>query len=111
MTKEKVKSYLEHMLEMMAIEPPESLLDERDIKEWEDEHSKIRETLEFSLIAVEMQIPKKPTHMVDCRRSTIQTLDFDRIYQCSNCHAIVKEEWNYCTLCGQKLDWEEGEIK
>lgn len=53
MNNEKAKSYLKHMLEMMATEPPENLTSERDIKEWEDEHSKIRETLELSLDALE----------------------------------------------------------
>lgn len=63
----------------------------------------INEAICVATESMEKQIPKKPTHMIDCRRSTRQTLDFDRIYQCSNCHAIVKEEWNYCTLCGQRL--------
>ena len=67
--------------------------------------------IDIAIESMEKQIPKKPMHTVDvdCRRSTRQTLDFDRIYQCRNCHAIVKEEWNYCTLCGQRLYIEEDE--
>jgi hypothetical protein len=53
MIMQEAKGYLEHMLRTMAVEPPENLTDIRDIKEWEDEHSKVRDTLEISLSAIE----------------------------------------------------------
>ena len=53
MTVQEAKEYLEYMLEMMADEPPTNLTDIRDIKEWEDEHSKVRNTLEISLSSLE----------------------------------------------------------
>ena len=102
MTLEKSKSYLMHMLAMMAIEPPKDLIDERDIKEWEDEHSKIRETLECSLSAVEKQIPKKIVnrgqgHEAECL--------------CPNCGKYLGDDadWTYdqtkyCSNCGQALE-------
>lgn len=56
MTNQKAKEYLEHMLWCMSDEPPNNLTDERDIKEWEDEHRNIRNALEVAIIAIEKQI-------------------------------------------------------
>ena len=115
MKEEKAKEYLEHMLWCMGDEPPENLTDERDIKEWEDEHRNIREALEVSIEALEKQIPKKHYK----QQVMIDFVDYqaeEDCYECPNCDSFLgyvdecKEESyqdNYCPNCGQKLDWNE----
>lgn len=111
LTEQRAKGYLKHMLDMMADEPPENLTDERDIKEWEDEHKNIRETLETSLVAVEKQIEKKPDLWGDGYADGVLVYD---MYDCPNCgkqYELDYEQYDYCPNCGQKLDWTvlEGE--
>lgn len=65
----------------------------------------LKETLEEAL---EKQILKKPTHKTESHPISPTTVNFETVYQCRNCHSIVKGEWNFCTLCGQAIDWEEG---
>lgn len=94
------------MLNMMADEPPESLSDEHDIKEWEDEHKNIRETLEISLIAVKKQIAKKPDLWGDGYSNGELVYD---MYDCPNCgkhYELDYEQYDCCPNCGQKMKWE-----
>lgn len=103
MKEQKALEYLEHMLNMMAKEPPENLINERDIKEWEDEHNNIRETLEVSLVAVKKQIPKKP-------KLVTRADGIIKFYPCPCCSTSEKNisvypKQKYCVECGQKLDW------
>lgn len=115
MTEQRAKDYLEHMLNMMAKEPPENLTDERDIKEWEDEHNSIRETLKVSLVAVEKQIPKKP---ITKEMPYSEDIGFNDEYYCPTCGSFVgygaegmnePEQMKYCNECGQHIarDWSE----
>lgn len=64
--------------------------------------------LKVAIESMEKQIPKKPTHKTESHPISPTTVNFETVYQCRNCHSIVKEEWNFCTLCGQAIDWEEG---
>lgn len=48
--------------------------------------------------ALEKQIPKKP-----------KTDDRYIMYICPCCNDFIKVNHNYCTNCGQKLDWSDGE--
>ena len=56
MTKLKAIQMLEHMIQCMGDEPPENLKNPRDIKEWEDEHNKIRKTFELSIECIKESI-------------------------------------------------------
>ena len=103
MTEQKANEYLKHMLWCMGNEPPENLTDERDIKEWEDEHRHIRETFEVAIQALEKQIPKKPQLIT-------RTGGIIKFYPCPTCSTSEKYEpvypkQKYCVECGQKLDW------
>lgn len=105
LTEQRAKDYLKHMLDMMADEPPENLTDERDIKEWEDEHKNIRETLETSLVAVEKQIAKKPDLWGDGYSDGELVYD---MYDCPNCgksFELYYEQTKCCKECGQRFDW------
>ena len=64
-------------------------------------------TVEELKEAMEKQVAKKPTHHTETHPISSTTVNFEKIYQCENCHSIVKEEWNFCTLCGQALKWGE----
>lgn len=48
--------------------------------------------------AIEKQIPKKP-----------KTDDRYIMYICPCCNDFIKVNHNYCTNCGQRLDWESDE--
>jgi hypothetical protein len=56
MTKSRAIEMLEHMLWCMGDEPPHNLTNPRDVKEWEDEHKKIRETFEVSIKCIKESI-------------------------------------------------------
>ena len=63
------------------------------------------EMAEFKVIAIEaiqMQIPKKPI----CREQGT-TLILNGV--CPKCSNVVHAYDNYCSFCGNKLDW--GDIK
>jgi len=36
-------------------------------------------------------------------------IGMDRDKDCPNCNRGVAEEWNYCPMCGEKLNEEERE--
>ena len=58
-----------------------------------------KELMEITVEALEKQIPKKPNKVVKRPNG--------KYGECPVCnHKILKE--NYCSRCGQKLDWEEG---
>ena len=54
--------------------------------------------MEMIVQALEKQIPKKP-----------KTDDRYIMYICPCCNDFIKVNHNYCTNCGQKLDWESDE--
>ena len=59
------------------------------------------EEIDVAIEALEKQIPKKPIMIKD----TAETY-----YICSECEMEVdKFDDNYCSACGQKLDWSSEE--
>ena len=61
--------------------------------------------LNMAINALEKQIPKKP------KMRHIEKYDRYNDGWCSCCEAYVIEESNknFCSECGQKLDWSDGE--
>lgn len=55
-------------------------------------------SLVIAINAIEKQVPKKP-----------KTDDRYIMYICPCCNDFIKVSHNYCTNCGQKLDWESDE--
>ena len=69
------------------------------------------EAIELAIAALEKQIAKNP-YIQQVEKSC---LDYDCV-ECPNCHSFLgyanecKEEYyqcNYCSNCGQLLDWKE----
>lgn len=56
------------------------------------------EAFQMAINALEKQVPKKP-----------KTDDRYIIYICPCCNDFIKVNHNYCTNCGQRLDWESDE--
>ena len=54
-----------------------------------------REVLNMAINALEKQVPKKS-----------KTDDRYIMYICPCCNDFIKVNHNYCTNCGQRLDWE-----
>ena len=110
MKENRAKEYLEHMLWCMGDETPGNLTDERDIKEWEDEHKNIRETFEIAIAALETQIPKKQCNINDydshLRLSKAGFLCCSATNKDIRYPFISLRDLEYCPRCGQKLDWE-----
>lgn len=112
MKEQKAKEYLEHMLWCMGDEPPENLTDERDIKEWEDEHRRIKETFIVAIRTLEKQIPNSPIYR-SCRCED----GVEETWICPNCTIDLDvngglfrrhvDQIRYCELCGQRIDWNE----
>ena len=68
------------------------------------------QALVMAINALEKQIPKKPTP-IDCEKymDTVKNALFLKgAYWCPNCNHVVKCG-TYCSDCGQKLDWSDGE--
>ena len=56
------------------------------------------EALTIAINALEKQIPKKP-----------KTDDRYVMYICPCCNDFIKVNHNYCTNCGQAIDWSDEE--
>lgn len=54
--------------------------------------------IDMAINALKKQIPKKP-----------KTDDRYIMYICPCCNDFIKVNHNYCTNCGQKLDWSDRE--
>lgn len=59
---------------------------------------KTMDAIGYAIQVLEKQIPKKP-----------KTDDRYIIYICPCCNDFIKVNHNYCTNCGQRLDWESDE--
>lgn len=59
----------------------------------------ITEALDMAIEALEKQIPKKPLYE--------KTYGDCAVYSCPVCkdETMILNGDNYCTMCGQKLDW------
>lgn len=64
-------------------------------------------------LAVEKQIPKKPTpHKVEVDKIKIGNANWCKgttVYRCPCCDTFISRIYDYCHKCGQKLDWGDGE--
>lgn len=62
------------------------------------------------LKAVYKEVPRKPiANKVDVDKLKVANGIFRKnakIYHCSTCDSFVKRADDYCSCCGQKLDWE-----
>ena len=92
----------------MPHEPPEDF-DYRDRANWYLEDKNIRESYNMSISALEKQIAKKPKwnyekvqkHMnKGVKAPYCPICEHDLLDDANDCY-------NYCTNCGQKLDWSD----
>ena len=56
------------------------------------------EAVRLIKLAVEKQIPKEPYK---------ERLAVGLVYCCKACGKALSETWDYCSKCGQALDWED----
>ena len=68
------------------------------------EHANIRELQELIDIAIEKQIPKKPSGTL-----TISGISRYKSGVCK-CGTAIAMVYKYCPNCGQSIDWSEGEF-
>ncbi len=67
------------------------------------EHPNIRELQELMDIAIEKQIPKKPSDTL-----TISGVSRYKSGNCK-CGTAILQIYKYCPSCGQAIDWSEEE--
>ena len=64
-------------------------------------------------IALEKQIPKKPTpHKVEIDKIKIGNgwwCKGTTVYRCPCCNEFISRTYTYCSECGQALEWGDGE--
>lgn len=58
-------------------------------------------TVRLAIIALGKQIPKKPFR---CFQG-----DDDEWFDCPTCGKTLYHQYEYCSCCGQKIDWSEEE--
>lgn len=58
---------------------------------------------EMAISALERQTPKKPDNYAEIPESSGSTLEGD----CPTCGATLCSVFNFCTDCGQAIDWRE----
>ena len=68
-------------------------------------YTMLREGLELAIKTLEKQIPKKPIYKVTDSTGNM-------FYDCQVCgeyvtHSETQAKENFCSNCGQKLDWED----
>lgn len=104
---------LEEVQQYRTIGTPEELQDMKSnyfeaLSDWR-QYRKIG-TLEECRMAVEKQIPKKPTYESD-GYAPDGTLVYDT-WICPCCdkrYEVDYDDYDYCPSCGQKLDWSDEE--
>ena len=79
----------------------EALEDLREVKGWNDDEFNKR------LDIIEKDLQRNEPMKVGIQ---VYTNGFFKNWRCENCHNSIEEKYaNYCSDCGQKLDWEIGE--
>ena len=67
-------------------------------------YTKVMEALDLALNALEKRIGRKP--------KTVELIEsHERIYWnvCDKCGLEVESDFEYCSECGQRIDWSEEE--
>ena len=66
---------------------------------------------EMSIKALEKQIPKKPEYIADGYADGEFVYDYAKCPICGHDFEYEINDWgcNYCSNCGQKLDWSDEE--
>lgn len=62
-----------------------------------------------SIMALEKQIPKKPDYIADGYADVLLCYDYAKCPICGHDFEYGINDWeaDYCSDCGQKLDWKE----
>ena len=73
------------------------------------EYGKARDDQDIDLIAsiVEKEIPKKPESESESFVGEDNVKITVTVFFCPNCRDRIGHRDNYCTNCGQRIDWEE----
>ena len=74
-----------------------------------DYYNKDRDDKDIDLIAsiVEKEIPKKPESESESFVGEDNVKITVTVFFCPNCRDRIGHRDNYCTNCGQRIDWEE----
>ena len=74
-----------------------------------DYYNKDRDGHDIDLIAsiVEKEIPKKPESESESFVGEDNVKITVTVFFCPNCRDRIGHRDNYCTNCGQRIDWEE----
>lgn len=97
MTLEEVIKFLEEMKARMV--PLGPLLEEKSKKD--------KETVDITIDAIKKQIPKKPYN--SHYKQLNDEINLHSCYRCASCDHVIPYAQNYCSHCGQAIDWTEGE--
>ena len=88
---------------MTAQEAIKRLQYERAAREY---HSNLNEVFDMAIEALEKQIPKKPIKINETY--VVERGEWVADYECPSCGNPYADD-SYCSCCGQKLDWGDGE--
>ena len=73
------------------------------------ESSPLGQALEAALVALEKQIPKKPTYEGDGYAPDGSFVwDVWLCPHCNNRYEVDYDEYDFCPNCGQAIDWEDS---
>ena len=61
--------------------------------------------LDIAIECIEKQIPKKPLHFIQTFENGCDDWEYDCCPICGN--GVTEDYDNYCSNCGQALDWSD----
>lgn len=70
-------------------------------------HTVITTALDMAIEALEKQIPKKPEFVADRYADGEPVYDAWLCPCCETSYETEYEEYDFCPICGQKIDWSE----
>lgn len=73
----------------------------KELEIWCQDTSKIKESINLAIQALEKQIPKKVKQYNDK-----SIFIYEGVFYCPSCQENVSMDDVYCCQCGQSLDWE-----
>lgn len=100
MKTEEAIEILQKRIDLIGTEYP----DQKDLMEY-------RKALECAVKALKKQIPRKVDNLSEIYMDfgTGKKIKVSAYGDCPNCKYNIDAVSNYCTRCGQKLDWREEE--